>query len=955
MADQHIGQVATAINAPGSNFYGVGFSAPADWPQLRQRFYQHLLSRCQELSAAKAAVLGTDRAATRAERIPTQLCYLEPHVADARDQSKVERLEHEAAQPKPLSQALAMRPKSPQRFLLVGAGGMGKTTTLNHLVLQRLMNDADQTQPPPLLLLRLPFLASFLPDAVTPLDKPAALRLFEKAVAADIREALGDGCQEIAPATLAHELLQEMKLGAQGLFLLDALDEVDPQRRMALVGLVCRAVDEWAAPAQQHLVVLTGRPYAFDDQALARTLADAHFSRLELQALNPQEQAEFVRLHFAAAEGLPPDRLPDFVLPQQAQHLLQRLGEPTLQDLAQTPLVLFLMCILAQQGEGADGLPSSRALLLDRVVTLWQQQWDPARSVHERLSPSAVQALVAHKQAIRQALAAAAARAYAADPDWQDMPETGCPVLWESLVTALDKRLPDDFPVRAHVIARLLKDRSSLVDQDGDGDLAKLRFPHNYFKELLAVQHLWDDCQQQAIPFAQAIAQRVQAAPVAFQAWARTALDWLVQHSPDPATRQAALGQLHKGLPTGAALSAACPSLEEGGAVPPKLAQHAQAWVVLAEGLQRSGPAPEEQAPWRDALNALAWRGGLPPTWRDRAANELAAWQALSDARFAFNPPRWQLPSRRARVLDGQTWRDATPHEEPLPGFVRVEGGRFVRGEKGESDNPPCPIELPTFYMARTLTTVAQWQCFVHAQGYDDPQWWTEPQAWAWRQGQFDSQIENKQYRDWLAGRPKELRHQPGRWAEQVGQPQKPVWGVNWFEARAYARWLTAQLQADLGAAGLVGWQVRLPTEDQTERAQRAASLAQADTRRFSWGDEEAQAAQQANFDKTGLGHASPVGLFAANPLGLFDLTGNLWAWQDNLYQSKATKALWPRITENQTLKTHKDLEQCELPALRGGSWVYPSGLLRCEYRDWIHFGGNNFVIGVRLVLSLVP
>ncbi|TDM07982.1 MAG: hypothetical protein C4K60_00180 [Ideonella sp. MAG2] len=341
-----------------------------------------------------------------------------------------------------------------------------------------------------------------------------------------------------------------------------------------------------------------------------------------------------------------------------------------------------------------------------------------------------------------------------------------------------------------------------------------------------------------------------------------------------------------------------------------------------------------------------------PVQEREQAANTVAA---LGDERFAFDPRRWQLPSKRARVLDGAAWRDTTPHEEPIPGFVRVEGGRFVRGEKGESDNPPCPIELPTFYMARTLTTVAQWQCFVQAQGYEDPQWWKEPQAWAWRQGQFDSQVENKNYRTWLARRPQDQRHQPWNWAEQVGQPQQPVWGVNWFEARAYARWLTSQLQAELGAAGLPGWQVRLPTEDHTERAQRAASLAEADTRRYPWGDDEAQAATQANFDATGLGHASPVGLFAANPLGLFDMAGNLWAWQDNLYQAKATQERWPRIAENQALTTHKDLDHCDRPALRGGSWIYATDNSRCAYRHWNLPGDYDDGIGVRLVLSLVP
>lgn len=342
----------------------------------------------------------------------------------------------------------------------------------------------------------------------------------------------------------------------------------------------------------------------------------------------------------------------------------------------------------------------------------------------------------------------------------------------------------------------------------------------------------------------------------------------------------------------------------------------------------------------------------LPVQEREQAANTVAA---LGDERFNFDSTRYYLPSRRARVLDGQNWRDATPHEEPIPGFVRVEGGPFMRGEKGESDNPPCRIELPTFYMARTLTTVAQWQAFVAAEGYNNPDWWKEPKGWAWRQGQLDSQVEDQWYNDWLAKRPAEHRHQPWRWAEQQGRLQQPVWGVNWFEARAYARWLNAQLQAQLIAAGLAGWQVRLPTEDQTERAQRAASLTAADERRFPWGDDLSLAASHANGDATGLGHASCVGLFAPNPLGLFDLTGNLWAMQDNLYQVQVRKEPWLRHADQQQLVSQADLEKSDMPALRGGSWINTAEDLRCAYRLRHLPGDVGNGVGVRLVLSLVP
>ena len=101
------------------------------------------------------------------------------------------------------------------------------------------------------------------------------------------------------------------------------------------------------------------------------------------------------------------------------------------------------------------------------------------------------------------------------------------------------------------------------------------------------------------------------------------------------------------------------------------------------------------------------------------------------------------------------------------------------------------------------------------------------PTGWAWRQGEWDSQVEDEFYRHWLERRPSELRSRPMDWEEQSEFPTRPVVYVSWFEATAFCRWLTDRLQS--GAIGLQLWrdgrtipwqragrsalQVRLPTE----------------------------------------------------------------------------------------------------------------------------------------------
>lgn len=330
-----------------------------------------------------------------------------------------------------------------------------------------------------------------------------------------------------------------------------------------------------------------------------------------------------------------------------------------------------------------------------------------------------------------------------------------------------------------------------------------------------------------------------------------------------------------------------------------------------------------------------------PAQVRERAAVAVAR---LGDDRFNFDDARWGLPTRRHGAQE----------DEPIVGFVRCAGLSFTRGEEGESDNPPVEVTLPTFYMARTLTTVAQWAAFMQGGGYDNEAFWPDPQGWAWRLGSFDSTVESEEYRRWLSERPAGVaRTLPLQWDEQRGQPQHPVWGINWFEARAYACWLQKQLQPELRAVGLTGWQVRLPTEDQYERAARASSDNAAHRDRWPWGDDLSAAASHANLEVTALRHSSPVGLFAPNPLGLYDLAGNLWEWQDNLKGDPLGSSLVSRVEPGMALTTHERLDQCAVVAIRGGSWINDPNGARCAFRFKLQPGWGIITAGLRVVLSL--
>lgn len=182
--------------------------------------------------------------------------------------------------------------------------------------------------------------------------------------------------------------------------------------------------------------------------------------------------------------------------------------------------------------------------------------------------------------------------------------------------------------------------------------------------------------------------------------------------------------------------------------------------------------------------------------------------------------------------------------------------------------------------------------------------------------------VRNRDYRAFLeaSGHPA-----PPLWSDaNFSHPDQPVAAVSWFEAVEYCDWLS----------GVTGKSYRLPTEAEWERAARGA-----EGRKYPWGEEEPDPSR-ANYEKTGVGAPTPVGLFprGATPNGICDMAGNVWEWVADWYGK------YPKEKQ----QNPKGPSSGEMRVLRGGAWSNVSRFLRGADRLRGGPGGRSVSIGFR-------
>jgi formylglycine-generating enzyme required for sulfatase activity len=256
----------------------------------------------------------------------------------------------------------------------------------------------------------------------------------------------------------------------------------------------------------------------------------------------------------------------------------------------------------------------------------------------------------------------------------------------------------------------------------------------------------------------------------------------------------------------------------------------------------------------------------------------------------ADRPPEQARPAAPAPKLEKQSGTQAVSEVQDCPTcpvLIAVPRGAFTMGSNSgdPSEKPAHQVSISTpFAIGKYEVTVEQWNACVAAGAC-----------------------------------------QPVSSASD-GAKNMPVRDVSWDDTQQFVKWLSK----------VSGKPYRLPTEAEWEYAARGGS-----TTRFWWGEQMRTGAANCKdcgepWNKDG---PAPVGSFAANPYGLYDMNGSVWEWVGDCWHNTfkgapSDSAVW-------------DDANCRVRVIRGGSWregaSYMPTTTRFKYDASVRHSQNGF------------
>lgn len=262
---------------------------------------------------------------------------------------------------------------------------------------------------------------------------------------------------------------------------------------------------------------------------------------------------------------------------------------------------------------------------------------------------------------------------------------------------------------------------------------------------------------------------------------------------------------------------------------------------------------------------------------------------------------------------------DGFPHA-PSAGMVWISGGELTPGSRRgyPEEQGGTRVSVPGFWMDRSEVTNAQYLRFVEATGYvtDAERAGVAP---VFAPPRVAAGQEAPAYSWWQPVAGASFRHPQGPDSDLKGRAHHPVVQITHADALAYARWLGRSL----------------PSELQWEYAAKAGrdDLALHREPRGARGEPLANFWQGAfpgqNSGEDGFERAAPVGCFAPNAFGLFDMLGNVWEWTGSPY-SASHRAQDRDDDGHGAGQLSSSATSCSEPAKQGARLVLKGGSFLC-------------------------
>jgi formylglycine-generating enzyme required for sulfatase activity len=241
--------------------------------------------------------------------------------------------------------------------------------------------------------------------------------------------------------------------------------------------------------------------------------------------------------------------------------------------------------------------------------------------------------------------------------------------------------------------------------------------------------------------------------------------------------------------------------------------------------------------------------------------------------------------------------------KSPIPSnqFVAVKGGTFQMGDTfgdGKAyEKPVHSVTVSSFEMSKYEVTNAQYAQFLNEYG--------SPTV---KEGEYKEQAMIYEH-EWG------VKNVAGNWYAAKGYENYPVVNVTWYGANEFCKF----------------YGYRLPTEAEWEYAARSGGK----NEKWAGTSIEENLGDYAWYYENGDYKTHPVGKKDSNDLGLYDMSGNVWEWcsdwfESDFYQDCADYDIRNNPENEKESRSHTRV-------FRGGSFGWISYFVRLSYRgqDW--------------------